>query len=247
MTNEELAVKAKQGDQDAMLKLWEQVEQLVRKLARRRLPADGHTSRFDIDDLMQAGYIAVTQAVQAFDPEKEFLFTTYLHYHLKTAFASELGIHTTRRDALLSAVSINAPTGADDGDGSLTLESTLEAMDTRYTIDDRLDCIAEEQAFAVVMGYVERLEPSERAVIEAYYLRGLNFRETGLAIGIAPQEVRKLLQKAMRHLRGVPEIRQIGQELYRDEHTNFWLHVGIEACLRGGSAVERLADRRGHV
>lgn len=140
--------------------------------------------------------------------------------------------------------SMNAPTCADDGDGSLTLESTLEALDSRYTIDDRLNRIPEEQALAVVMGYVEQLEQSEKAVIEAHYLRGLNFRETGLAVGMEPREVKKLLQKAMRHLRGVPEIRKIGQELYRDEHTNFWLHVGIEACLRGGSAVERLAEKK---
>ena len=62
MSNEELAQLAQEGDQDAIVQLWDKVKRLVRMKARYRLPADGHTSRIELDDLMQAGYIAMMGA-----------------------------------------------------------------------------------------------------------------------------------------------------------------------------------------
>lgn len=76
MTNEELAVLAKCGDQGAALQLWKQVQRLVRNKAYRRLPEDGHTSRIELDDLMQAGYIAMMAAVKDFNTESGYAFNT---------------------------------------------------------------------------------------------------------------------------------------------------------------------------
>lgn len=244
MTNEELALQAQQGDQKAMLQLWKQIERLVRMKARHWLPDDGHTSRVELDDLMQAGYLAMARAVKDFAPNREFVFTTYLTYHLKTAFATELGIRTTRRDALLNAVSIDQPAGAED-DGSQTVENTLEAKEDRSTIDDMMERLDTERAFSVVIRCVDKLESMQAAVIKAHYLYCHSFREIAAMERIALAEAKQSHDKGMRRLRLMKEVRAVGRELYVDAHTNFFLQVGLTAFQNGASsAVERLAERR---
>lgn len=247
-SNEDLAIQAKQGDQNAALQLWEQVRRFVRMMARRRLPNDGSTNRVDMDDLMQSGYLGMAAAVQNYDPNSGCPFVSVLRNHVRTAFAKEIGYHTTRRDALLWAVSIDAPSGPGDDKGDLTISDMLAAPSAEIAFEDMLDRVGRDQAFQTVMKFVDKLEPEQEAVIRLYYLLGLNYRETALAIGKKPSEVRKNLQKALRQLRCVPEIRKIGEELYKDEHTNFWLHISLEAFQSGaGSAVEHLAEQRQHI
>ncbi|MFT9078209.1 RNA polymerase sigma factor [Ethanoligenens sp.] len=245
MTNEELAIQAQQGDQKAMLQLWKQIERLVRMKARRRLPDDGHTSRVELDDLMQAGYLAMARAVKDFAPDGGFAFTTYLTYHLKTAFATELGIRTTRRDALLNAVSIDQPAGAEDDGSSQTVENILEAKEDRHIINDMLERLDTERAFSVVMKCVDKLESMQATVIKAHYLYCHSFREIAAMERIALAEAKQSHDKGMRRLRLMKEVRAVGRELYIDAHTNFFLQVGLTAFQNGASsAVERLAERR---
>ena len=50
---------------------------------------------------MQAGFLAMLDAVEKFDPERDGGgFLAVLRLTLKTRFAEESGIRTTRRDAL---------------------------------------------------------------------------------------------------------------------------------------------------
>ncbi|MBQ9165894.1 MAG: hypothetical protein IJX71_03090, partial [Oscillospiraceae bacterium] len=96
MTNEELATLAKTGDQDAYSQLWEQVRRLVVGKALRVIRAMGDTRLADLDDLTQAGYLAMVSAVEQFDPETGWKFTTYLTNAPKTAFADCTGYRTVR-------------------------------------------------------------------------------------------------------------------------------------------------------
>ena len=66
MTNEELAIKAKDGDADALLKLWEQNSGLTHIFARRKhdqLMANGNMCGVDMEDLTQAAFLALVRAV----------------------------------------------------------------------------------------------------------------------------------------------------------------------------------------
>jgi len=245
MSNEELAQLAQEGDQDAIVQLWDKVKRLVRMKARYRLPADGHTSRIELDDLMQAGYIAMMGAVKDFDPASGYAFTTYLTNHLKSAFARELGYKTSRRDALLQAVSMDAPIGSSDAGDNLTIAGMLEAPDAAETFENMLDRMTIEQAFNTVIEHVERLDAPQADVIKKHYLHGITFREIAEQSGADMEHIRLQEVKGLRKLRSFPAIRKLGQELYADERTNFFLHIGIQAFQSGsGSAVELIAERQ---
>ena len=59
MTDEELVLKVKSGDNDALLDLWYQKRGLVYTFARKRysmLVDFGNTRGADMDDLMQCGF-----------------------------------------------------------------------------------------------------------------------------------------------------------------------------------------------
>lgn len=242
MTNEELTVQAKQGDQEAMLQLWTQVERLVRMKARHRLPNDGSTSRFDIDDLMQAGYLAMVAAVKDFDPVSGYKFATYLNLHLKNAFNVELGIKTTRRDALLQAVSLDKPIGEDD---ESTLAGTLEDPSAEMSFENMLERANIEQAFCVVEKHFSEMDPDNVRALRLYYLEDLSMRQVGECMKITASQARSLIAKGLRELRGFGDVRKIGQELFADERTNFFLRTGLTAFQNGTpSAVERLTEQR---
>ena len=50
------------------------------------------------EDLVQAGFFAVYDTVQAFDETREKTFLTLLKYFLQKRFAEEAGVCTSRRD-----------------------------------------------------------------------------------------------------------------------------------------------------
>ena len=67
MNNEELAAMAQAGDREALLKLWTQVRRMVYQQAMRWAGVGGTT----LEDLEQAGFIAVLRAVDTYDPPKQ--------------------------------------------------------------------------------------------------------------------------------------------------------------------------------
>lgn len=86
MTNEELAVAVAQGRDDLQLQLWEQVCSFVQLMARRAIILSGGGGGVTTEDLTQQGYIAMMQAVKAYDPERG-PFLHYLSFALRQAFA----------------------------------------------------------------------------------------------------------------------------------------------------------------
>ena len=66
--------------------------------------AKNHTAGMTTaEDLVQAGFFAVYDTVQAFDETREKSFLTLLKYFLQKRFAEEAGVRTSRRDGLQSA------------------------------------------------------------------------------------------------------------------------------------------------
>ena len=84
-----MAVQA--GEPGATLKLWEGARRFVAKAAHRW--AHNSNGRTPHGDLMQAGFLAVLDAAERFDPEREDgSFLSVLRLTLKTRFAEESGI-----------------------------------------------------------------------------------------------------------------------------------------------------------
>lgn len=170
MSNEELAVLIQGGSRDRLMELWQQVRRMTLKEAVRW--AAYHSNGVELDDLEQAGFIALIRAVDSFDPAAGARFSTWYHRILRTEFAAATGRRTEkqRRDPLDAAVSLDVPVGEDEGSATLgelvpdsAAEAAIQAVDRRE--DLRRLHAALEAAIAI-------LPPELQATIRGRYYRG---------------------------------------------------------------------------
>ena len=154
MNNEELAAMAQAGDREALLKLWTQVRRMVYQQAMRWAGVGGTT----LEDLEQAGFIAVLRAVDSYDPSRGTKFSTHLFQRLRAELSAATGYNSKRSwfDPLQNAVSLDAPlTDDDDSDTFADLipdpaaEAAIEGMDVRLGVAEVLAELPEDQQRAV--------------------------------------------------------------------------------------------------
>lgn len=107
MSNEELVALIQAGDRDRIVELWHQVRRMVYAQATRWAGLGGTT----IEDLTQAGFIAVLRAVDSYDPSRGTKFSTHLFQRLRAELSAATGYNSKRSwfDPLQNAVSLDAP------------------------------------------------------------------------------------------------------------------------------------------
>lgn len=181
MSNEELAIRVKNGDADADLLLWNAVQRFVAVMATRYIVA--HENSIEPDDLIQSGYIAMRKAANAFEPERGRAFLTVLGYYLKTSFAETAGTRTIKRDALLYCDSLNRPAFESQEDGGELLD---------YIEDDTSECPfidVEQMDFvkytrSIISAALETLEPVQQALLIDRYLNNKSWKYCAAAYGL---------------------------------------------------------------
>ena len=199
MTNEELAVLIQAGDRDRLLELWGQVERFAYGRAIRWERALGGRAGMTVEDLLQAAFLALLNAMERWDPECGANFLTYFGTSLKGAFSVACGVRTakTAQDPLHSAVSLDMPAEPSIQNGETlgdlqpdpAAEAEIEAVDER----DRLERLHE--ALERALGTL----PSDgaEAVMDRIY-RGKKFNQRAYTAAIRslrhPNVSRKLRQ-----------------------------------------------------
>ena len=98
MSNEELAIRVKNGDADATLLLWNAVERFIIVMAEKYSFANEKAA--ETEDLINSGYFAVCKAAKAFEPERGTTFLTLLGYYLKNTFADGLFFDRRKLDLI---------------------------------------------------------------------------------------------------------------------------------------------------
>lgn len=166
LSNEELAALVQAGDRDKLLELWEQVERFAYGRAIRWERALGSRAGVTIEDLMQAAFLALLDALERWDPTRGAAFTTYFWTSLKGAFSVVCGTRTARmrKDPLYSAVSLDMPADPSNPDvGTLgdlqpdpAAEAEIEAVEERdrlkklhEALERALDALPPDRADAV--------------------------------------------------------------------------------------------------
>lgn len=74
----ELCIKVKRWDEEAKKKLIESNLRLVVSIAKRYI-----SSKLSFMDLIQEGNVWLIKAIEKFDPDKDFKFSTYAHWRIK--------------------------------------------------------------------------------------------------------------------------------------------------------------------
>lgn len=245
MTNEELAVRIKAGERDQLMELWEQVRDLIAWYAVRRYNAAPGLGGVEVDDLIQAGFIAMVEAVESFDPGAGYKFTSWLTFPLKNAFAEAGGYKSDKQklDPLHRCDSLDRPIGDDDGTtvGDIQPEpgDCFEETERRIWL---------EQLRTVLDRAMEALPADWREILERRYYLGQSQRAVAEEMRVKRTDIQARERKALyrlHHDRRRNHLDQFRVERAVDLETPWFLHVGPEAfASTGTSAVEKLAMKR---
>ena len=173
MSNEELAIRVKNGDADATLLLWNAVERFIIVMAEKYSFANEKAA--ETEDLINSGYFAVCKAAKAFEPERGTTFLTLLGYYLKNTFAEASGTRSTKRDALKYSESLNSPAFQWSSESGERLEYIEDdAAENPFTYIEEQDFLRYTRS--VIAAALETLEPKERAVLIDKYINGKSWQ-----------------------------------------------------------------------
>lgn len=181
MSNEELAIRVKNGDADAKLLLWNAVERFIVVMATKHIIAHEYAA-VEPDDLIQSGCVAMLEAAAAFDPERGTAFLTIFGYYLKKAFAEVSGTRSTKRDAILYADSLNCPAyqgQEDSGELSEYIEDDAAAI----PFEDIVQRDFVKYTRSVISAALDTLEPVHQALLIDRYLNNKSWKHCAAAYG----------------------------------------------------------------
>ena len=200
MTNEELALEVQAG-RAGYGELWEQVRRFIGRQAFRWLTLYSGLcagAGVELDDLMQCGFLALQDAVKAFDPARGYSLLTYLGRHLQKRFREACGIRTSKRDPLNNCDSLDRPVGEE---GSASLGDFLpasSAADEMEGVEERLYNQALHNAMAAAL---DTLEEKQRDTIRRRFWERDTLEAIARDAGVPRAHVRQTEAAALRALR----------------------------------------------
>lgn len=185
MSIDELAERAKDGDEKTLLTLWAKVKRFGLWI--------GKQYDLDADDKQQAAFEALMRTVQTFKAGKYDFLSAY-KYALRSAFLeAKYGGRSEKiiNDPLHAALSLDAPASEDTD----TPFGDLIAIEADFSDVER-----RERAQAVREAIAQLTEP-EQAVIFAIFFQGMTQDAAAAALRISAADVRKTESTALRRLR----------------------------------------------
>lgn len=213
MSNEDLAVMTKEGDTDAAAKLWENCRRLLQTLAWRYYNA--HTvalsvTGVELGDLDQECYFVMLDAVEAFSPEKEYCFVTYLSFHAQKRFDKLCGLRGIR-EPLNDGERLETPVG-DEADG-MTLGDVTADPNAIAALDNIAEINERERIAQDVRAAVKRLAKVDQMVIRMKYYHGADYAQIAEILGESEEQIQKLHKYALHKLRKDHQIRAAAERL----------------------------------
>ncbi len=218
-TNEEIVALIQAGRSDLFLELWQRVKRYVRKRALFRLNYRGFDGcpgcgGVELDDLMQAGFIAMTGAVKTFSPG-ESSFISWLTYYLKIAFNEGQGISTSKRDPLDMCISLDRPE-SDESDDTI-----IESIPGAEVWEDTDRKIYLDELHAALEKALSEIPEKQAEILRRIVYQNQTLREAGEAIGVTTSRAGVIKKDGIRSLKNNRGLRQ-----FLREELNYYYHVG---------------------
>lgn len=242
MNNEQLAALIGAGENDGLLPdLWENMSRFYKKLSEQyAVRYAENCARYGITaaDLYQESYLSMLDAVKAYSgKDADAAFITFAGYCYKNRVFSLIGLRAGHRsDALNRCImSLNEPLEDKDGDGDAERGDLVSDQSAGAPFEDieRRDQ-AERVRAAVCAALTDK---QERQTIERHFFEGKTLQEIAEAEGVSLELVQRVKIRAYRHLRNNRALQALAD-------IDYYQHIGAAACQRGGSIVERIAERR---
>lgn len=231
---DELAAQVKAGEPGAMLELWEAVRRFVEMKARKQARAG---CRVPLEDLIQAGFLAVLDAADKYDPGKENAsFLSLLAFTLRSRWAEEARIRTSKRDTLQYAGSLDAPAVAGDEDSAPAVDLVAdEGAALAFSGVEYRDFL--RYCRRLICAALDTLPEVQAAVIRLHYLEGQTLEDAATLCGLSSKgaasdtEFRALLRlergQYRRELRECLEAFEDFREYQRAARHESWRSTGL--------------------
>lgn len=233
MTNDELAAKAKAGGKDDLSALWECCERLCYFHAKRYFPLCERAG-IEEQDLRQECFFGFLRALDAFDPDGEWYFGTYLRYHIQNVCAEALGIRNGKQ--MRVPASLQHPLEDDGGE----LQDLIPDPDAQQPFEDAEEQLYTEQLHKALDDLLHEIPERRAAAVRARYFDGATQIETAAALGVSNSRVGQLERQGLR------DLKQAAARTHRlDQYREFIISnrayrgTGYQAWKHGGSVQEK--------
>lgn len=192
----------KSGNDELAPSLWERVERFAYAKATDYYylhPETCARAGVTLDDLKQEAYFAFMAAVDYYDPDKGFLFLSFMTYPLQKAFNGACGLITQKgkQEPLNKAKSLSTPVGEED----ITIADTLEDESAAEDFQQAEAAIYHKQLHNALEKCLSTLPEIQEAAIRCRFYEGLTIAQTGEKIGLSRTQSQNREYVGLRALR----------------------------------------------
>lgn len=240
MTNEETALKIQAGEK-LYEQLWENNRGIISKLAfrfyRNHERACGSIG-VELNDLIQCGFFALCDAAKAYNPDKGYMFVTYIKAHALNHFRECIGTRSTKRDPLLFCSSLDEPVSEEDGD---TLRGeTVPDPQAAEELERAEQSIWNDELREALDSALSLIPEKNGRVIKDRYYEGRTLNDCASTLGCSFQYCRTLERDGLSLLRRGEPFKLI-KPFHVDVGRAYW-GTGFEAWKSFGSVQEHLLE-----
>lgn len=205
MTNEQLAVLIKNNKNNKYIsELWENVEKLMYFKANKYYYA--MTDKFkaygiDIVDLNQELYFAFLNAINNYDPHKNFKFVTILEFYIKNTINSIFNKAKNKNNPLNNSESL---------DNSISNSDDIGFFEIIADENNNIQKAIEENSKAeIVRNEVNKLGEKQKKIIKLYYFHNKNDCEISQKLKTSSSNIFQIRRTALAKLKKSPILNYI--------------------------------------
>lgn len=223
MTNEELTTRIQAGE-NRYEELWLRVKGFIYKQAfsySRFFP----DSTLELDDLAQAGYLALCAAVKKFDPDAGGSFLYLLKLNLRRIWREMYGLRG-KKEPLDDALSLDEPV---DDDGEIPRGDTISDPKAAAAFEDKGEALFRDE----LREYLEKaLDAAPHGdIMRRRYFQGQTGPEIAVDLGVSPSCVYQYEMAAKSYLRRGPFTRGL-------RSFDFYHGAGLQSWKDTGTSIE---------
>ena len=234
-TIENLVMKIQSGDTSLFPVLWERLERLFFLIVRKTMEKRKKPVWIDQEDIMQSCFLALSRAVDQYQPKKGYQFTSYLTNHVLTVIHEQFGTRNGKKQIL--AISGDIPISEDNE--STTLEQ-IPDNGAALAFESAEDACFQEELHNALEECLKTLpDDQEKAIRERYY-QGHTVEEIAQRMDTDRKAVRNTIARGLLGLRKPINRKRLRPFL---DEIRFPHHVGVATFQSvGGSQPERYAE-----
>lgn len=233
-SNEELAMAIQAGEKEAISLLFLQCKGFICQQAMRWGRAWQDRPSFDTDDLIQAGYMALYDAVEHYQPERGG-FLNFLLFYLKTEFSNVVGCRTEaqKQEPLNTYISLETPVKS-ESEGEITIADTIAAEEEGFCIVE--ESLYHKQLSEMIHEALCALPERQGIAIAAHYLQGCTLAQLAEDMNVSGERARQILNDGLRSLRRGSYMQPLREFMFLD--ADFYQYTGFNAWKHSGCSVQ---------